>query len=69
MPNWLRILLAVLIITLLIAIFIISFILYRKTPVPKGCEDLYQSEEKCANCKVEGCHLNIYAQHKKEDKK
>ena len=71
MPNWVRILLAVIIFVVLITIFIVSFILYRKTPVPKGCEDLGPSEEKCASCKDEHCHLNIYANHNKkgEDKK
>lgn len=73
MPTWLRILLAVVIITVLVVVFVVSFILYRKTPVPKGCEDLGPSEEKCSSCKVEGCHLNIYANKngktKENDKK
>lgn len=69
MPMWLRILLAILIFAFLIAVFIVSFILYRKTPVPKGCEDMGPSEEKCSNCKVEGCRLNIYrTENKKEEK-
>lgn len=69
MSNGLRIFLAVLIIAFFITVFIVTFILYRKTPVPKGCEDLGPSEEKCSSCKEEHCHLNIYATHKEEKKK
>ena len=67
MPIWLRWTLAILILVILLVTFIVSFILYRKTPVPKGCEDLEASEEKCASCKVEGCSLNLYRQKKKEN--
>ena len=66
MTDGLRIFLAVLILTSLLVIFVVSFILYRKTPLPKGCEDMQPSEEKCANCKEEG-HLNIYAEKKKKE--
>ena len=69
MSGGLRIFLAILIIAVLVVIFVVSFILYRKTPVPKGCEDLGPNEEKCASCKEEHCHLNIYATHKEEKKK
>jgi hypothetical protein len=69
MPNWVRILIAVLVIVSLIVIFVVSFILYRRTPLPKGCEDLEPSEEKCAACKDEHCHLNIYANKSKKEKK
>ena len=67
MTDGLRIFLAVLILTSLLVIFVVSFILYRKTPLPKGCEDMQPSEEKCANCKEEECHLNIYAEKKKKE--
>lgn len=41
----------------LLVIFIVSFILYRRTPVPKGCEDIRASEEKCSSCSHSECHF------------
>lgn len=60
MPDWLRIILAVLVIAVLIAVFIISYLLYKKTPAPKGCEDIHPSEEKCHGCNQTECHFNLY---------
>ena len=48
----------------LLAIFIVSFILYRRTPVPKGCEDIKISEEKCSACNNKECA--IYKEKTKE---
>ena len=42
--------LAISILVALLAIFIVSFILYKKTPVPKGCENIKISEENCSSC-------------------
>jgi flagellar basal body-associated protein FliL len=70
MPQYAYILIVVFLVLALIALFIVTFVVYKKTPAPKGCEDLGPSEEKCSKCTVEGCHLNIYAgQDKKEDGK
>jgi hypothetical protein len=61
MPDWVRWLLAVGILVVLLAIFIISFVLYRKTPVPKGCEEFEKpSEAKCHGCNQTECHFNLY---------
>ena len=49
------IILAVSIIVALLIIFIVSFALYKKTPVPKGCEDIKMSEEKCSSCGHSEC--------------
>ena len=49
------IILAVSIIVALLIIFIVSFVLYKKTPVPKGCEDIKMSEEKCSSCGHSEC--------------
>ena len=46
---------AIAILVVLLATFIISFVLYRRTPVPKGCEELKISEEKCAGCGHKEC--------------
>ena len=42
--------LAICILVSLLAIFIVSFILYKKTPVPKGCENIKISDENCSSC-------------------
>ncbi len=47
--------LAISILVALLAIFIVSFVLYRKTPVPKGCENIKISEENCAGCTHSEC--------------
>ena len=47
--------LAISILVALLAIFIVSFVLYKRTPVPKGCEDLKISEEHCAICGHSEC--------------
>lgn len=39
----------------LLAVFIIALVLYRRTPTPKGCEDLQASEEKCGACTAKDC--------------
>ena len=49
--------LAIGIILALLIIFVVSFILYKKTPVPKGCENLLINEENCAACKNTECAL------------
>ena len=70
MPTWLRWILAVGILLLLLAIFIITYILYKKTPVPKECENLEKpSEEKCHGCNETGCHFNLYYNDPAEEKK
>ena len=47
--------LAIAILVSLLTIFIVSFILYKRTPVPKGCEDIKISEENCALCGHSEC--------------
>ncbi len=42
--------LAISILVALLVIFIVSFVLYTKTPAPKGCENIKISEENCASC-------------------
>ena len=37
--------LAISILVALAIIFVVSFILYKRTPVPKGCEDIKINEE------------------------
>ena len=46
----------------LLAIFFVSFVLYRKTPIPEGCEDIKASEEKCSACAESSCPIYIAMQ-------
>ena len=57
--------LAISILVALLAIFIVSFILYRRTPVPKGCENIKISDENCAACGNTECEYH----HKREEDK
>ena len=58
--------LAIAIIVALLIIFVVSFVLYKRTPAPKGCEKLKIGPKNCEECDVEGCM--IYKQrHKKEE--
>jgi len=64
--------LAIAIIVLLLVIFVVSFILYRRTPAPKGCEHLHADTEECKGCHQVGCQF--YSEYhetkpKEEDKK
>ena len=47
--------LAISILVALLAIFIVSFILYKKTPVPKGCENIKINDENCSSCGNSSC--------------
>ena len=42
--------LGITVIVLLVAIFIVSYVLNHKTPVPEGCESINISEEFCLQC-------------------
>ena len=57
--------LAISILVALLAIFIVSFVLYKRTPVPAGCEDIKISEENCGACQRKDCSLR---KNKEEDK-
>lgn len=56
---------AIIIIAVLAATFIISFVINRKTPVPEGCENLKITEEGCANCQIEECAVKVKLDIKK----
>lgn len=55
------------IILVLVILFVISYILNKKTPVPKGCENLLIDEEKCSSCTNELCKLRPKNSLKEED--
>ena len=47
--------LAISILVALAIIFVVSFVLYKKTPVPKGCENIEINETNCAACGNTNC--------------
>ena len=49
--------LAIGILLALLVVFVVSFVLYKRTPVPKGCEDITINEEKCASCNNKNCSV------------
>jgi hypothetical protein len=49
--------LAIAIIIILLVVFVVSFVLYKRTPVPKGCENIQINEENCASCQVTNCMI------------
>ena len=55
MSQALYLVIAILILVALLAIFIISFVVYRRIPLPKGCENLKVNEENCAGCSHSEC--------------
>ncbi len=57
MSKEVALILSISILVALLIIFVVSFLLYKKTPVPKGCENLEISEENCANCENKACSL------------
>ena len=58
MPQYVYLIIAISILVGLLILFFISFVVYRRTPVPKGCEDLMANEEKCAACDNHTCQFN-----------
>ncbi|MCR4898833.1 MAG: hypothetical protein K5892_06355 [Acholeplasmatales bacterium] len=48
---------SIILIATLVAVFIISFLINKKTPKPKGCEDLEVTEENCLNCGRFDCKI------------
>jgi len=47
--------LAISILVALAIIFVVSFVLYKRTPVPKGCENIEINEENCSACNNSSC--------------
>lgn len=62
MSKELYLLIAIMILVALLVIFFVTFVIYRRTPLPKGREDMKMAEEKCEACSNQNCMF-----HKKED--
>lgn len=54
MPRVVYLIIAISVIVLLIAAFFITYVLNKRTPVPKGCETLMENEH-CASCNNTTC--------------
>ena len=52
-----ELIIAICVIALLVIVFFTSYILNKKTPIPKECQDLKIEASKCATCKNELCSL------------
>lgn len=50
-----KISIAIIVIVALLAIFIISFVAYKKTPEPKGSEKFKCDKKTCEGCPNEAC--------------
>ena len=46
---------AISILVILLAVFIVSFVLYVKTPAPKGCENIKINDDNCSSCNHKEC--------------
>lgn len=64
--------LAIVIIILLVVLFIVSYILNKRTPVPEGCQEEKITDEFCINCSNTECKiyekLNEIKEELKEEK-
>lgn len=58
-----RIILAVVIIVVSVAIFIATYILNKRTPKPEGCEDV---TSECEGCQITSCSHHKNNNEKKE---
>lgn len=59
---------SIVVIIILLVIFVISFVINKKTPIPKECEDITISNEKCVKCPNQECKYHS-GDFKKEDVK
>lgn len=67
--KWVYLTIAIVLIIVLVAIFFITYYLNKKTPIPKGYEDILINKENCSSCKNYECDLNgIKDKNEKEDK-
>jgi len=51
------IILAIVVVLALVAIFFITYVLNKRTPVPEGCENIKISDENCLSCGNVDCHI------------
>ena len=55
MSQTIYLVIAILILVSLLVIFVVSFVLYKNAPLPKGCENLKINDENCSSCGHKEC--------------
>lgn len=50
--------LAIVILILLVIVFVVSYVLNKRTPIPKGCEATKITDEFCLQCGNEECKIH-----------
>jgi len=50
---------AISILVVLLVTFIVSFVIYKKTPAPKGCENIKINDENCSACNNKDCQYHV----------
>lgn len=61
--------LAIVIIVLLIVLFFVTYLLNKRTPIPKGCEKIAYDVQSCSGCKEVACEYHIRAEEMLEKMK
>ncbi|MGI6713469.1 MAG: hypothetical protein ACOX3K_00125 [Bacilli bacterium] len=64
MSNLVRIIVAIAIVGGLFALFLLGFLLNKKTKKPEGCEDL---SAHCQSCQIEGCAVRQTPYEEKQE--
>jgi|GEM_PF-982281 len=54
-PTWVSIIIGIGIIAILVTLFIVGYVLNKKTPVPAGCENVLDN---CDGCGITSCSLH-----------
>ncbi len=58
MPKVGWIILAIAVVVALVVVFVLSFLLYVRTPAPKGCEK--KPSDLCSSCPNSRCEFQLY---------
>ena len=56
---------SIVVIAVLVGVFFLSYFLNKKTPIPKGCENLRIGKEGCTGCKNYDCSIRYKLDIKK----
>jgi hypothetical protein len=52
-----ELIIAIVVIAICVVVFIVSYVLNKKTPLPKGCENIHLEDETCLACSKADCHI------------
>jgi len=54
-PTWVSVIIGIAIIAALVGLFILGYVMNKRTPVPAGCENLTPD---CEGCAISSCSLH-----------